>query len=230
MNCDDAIERFSEALDGALGEGERAEMEGHLAGCAACRARRGELTEIRGLLRSLEDPESGGERAAAVSRGVMQVVKAGPPAAVPESPAPATGRNAPIAVVVLAILGIGAVIVLNPLAWFEDRIRPRVTTTSRSVPLTPGSPSEASSSTEETRYVARAVSRDVLRDLAALFKDCPGRAAVGDIREDGAEFVIEIETTMAVSDEAAAFRKKVGEFQARNQERIVGWSSRSSTR
>jgi len=44
MKCNEAIERFSEYLDGALPQGERAAVEAHVGRCAACRA---ELDALR---------------------------------------------------------------------------------------------------------------------------------------------------------------------------------------
>jgi anti-sigma factor RsiW len=48
--------RLSAYLDGALGEPERAAVEGHLGSCADCRARLGELRATASLIRSLPDP------------------------------------------------------------------------------------------------------------------------------------------------------------------------------
>ncbi|MCC6740724.1 MAG: zf-HC2 domain-containing protein, partial [Planctomycetia bacterium] len=51
MNCIAIIERLGEHLDGALPEPEAAEVEGHLASCAACRA---ELEDLRRALAAVK--------------------------------------------------------------------------------------------------------------------------------------------------------------------------------
>jgi anti-sigma factor RsiW len=48
--------QLSAYLDGALGQPERAAVEGHLGSCADCRARLGELRATASLIRSLPDP------------------------------------------------------------------------------------------------------------------------------------------------------------------------------
>lgn len=47
MTCGEVEVRLDDYVDGALGERERAAVEAHLAGCAACRAA---LAEVRGLV------------------------------------------------------------------------------------------------------------------------------------------------------------------------------------
>lgn len=57
MNCDQALEEISAALDGELTDGARAELESHLASCPACRALYEELRGLQGaLLESMEEP------------------------------------------------------------------------------------------------------------------------------------------------------------------------------
>jgi hypothetical protein len=58
MNCAEAMERASEALDGALPGEALAAMRAHLDACAGCRERGEQLSALRGLLRGLEE-ESG---------------------------------------------------------------------------------------------------------------------------------------------------------------------------
>ena len=48
--------QLSAYLDGALGEAERLSVEGHISGCADCRARLGELRATARLIASLPDP------------------------------------------------------------------------------------------------------------------------------------------------------------------------------
>lgn len=47
MTCGEVDARLDEYVDGALGPRDRAALEGHLAGCAACRAA---LADVRGLV------------------------------------------------------------------------------------------------------------------------------------------------------------------------------------
>lgn len=56
MNCDDARETVSAAADGEASAGERAALEAHLGGCAACRAflRRVELVDRSARVRPAE--------------------------------------------------------------------------------------------------------------------------------------------------------------------------------
>src|SRR2546422_8123480 len=48
-------DRLSEYVDGTLADGERAALEAHLAGCAACRATLDELRRVVARARGLED-------------------------------------------------------------------------------------------------------------------------------------------------------------------------------
>lgn len=58
VSCFTMSERLHQYVDGELPEGERAEVEGHLAACAHCREARGRLDALRALLRrELADPE-----------------------------------------------------------------------------------------------------------------------------------------------------------------------------
>lgn len=57
MNCDQALEQISAALDAELAGGDLADLEAHLASCPACRALYEELRGIQDeLLESVEDP------------------------------------------------------------------------------------------------------------------------------------------------------------------------------
>ena len=49
-------ERVSLLLDGVLSNGEAAEVEGHLGGCAECRAAQGTFLEVRAALRGHQMP------------------------------------------------------------------------------------------------------------------------------------------------------------------------------
>lgn len=51
MSCEQARERLSAAVDGALGEAEHEALEAHLAACEACRAHRGHLERLRRAVR-----------------------------------------------------------------------------------------------------------------------------------------------------------------------------------
>lgn len=53
MNCQGAIEKLGEHLDGTLPTSEAAEVEGHLVSCAACRAELEELRRALGAVKSL---------------------------------------------------------------------------------------------------------------------------------------------------------------------------------
>lgn len=55
-NWDERREQLSALLDGALPAAERAQLEAHLAGCAACRAELESLRRMSALLRALPQP------------------------------------------------------------------------------------------------------------------------------------------------------------------------------
>jgi len=55
MMKDNWTDRLSEYVDGTLGEGERAALEAHLAGCAACAATLEELRRVVARARALDD-------------------------------------------------------------------------------------------------------------------------------------------------------------------------------
>ena len=71
MNCDEALERLSEELDGALTEQEHTELQAHLAGCASCRAVFEAMQSVDALL-----PETALEPPAALHDTVMREVRA----------------------------------------------------------------------------------------------------------------------------------------------------------
>ena len=54
MNCDQALEAISAALDGELSAKERAQLEAHLAHCPSCAALFDELAGQSRLLRQLD--------------------------------------------------------------------------------------------------------------------------------------------------------------------------------
>lgn len=78
MDCDQALEHISAALDGELTGSALAGLKAHLASCPDCRALYEELREIQaGLLASTEDPPEGfhDRLMAAVAAEPMPVVK-----------------------------------------------------------------------------------------------------------------------------------------------------------
>ncbi len=58
IDCEEAGRRLVQQMDGELPADAAADLEAHLAGCAACRAERDELQRLRGLWRGLPAPES----------------------------------------------------------------------------------------------------------------------------------------------------------------------------
>ncbi len=56
MDCEQALERMSAALDGPLSPGERAELDGHLASCPSCAALFEEMRAQSQALRELDPP------------------------------------------------------------------------------------------------------------------------------------------------------------------------------
>lgn len=61
MTQDKWTDRLSEYLDGTLGVGERAALEAHLAGCAACAATLDELRRVVARARALDDRAPGAD-------------------------------------------------------------------------------------------------------------------------------------------------------------------------
>jgi anti-sigma factor RsiW len=57
MNCSDIVARFTDYLDGSLGERETATVREHLDECSSCRRYRNVLEHGAALLRSLPEPE-----------------------------------------------------------------------------------------------------------------------------------------------------------------------------
>lgn len=53
MTCNDATERLHDALDGLLDDGERAALEEHVAGCAACARESDDLAHLRRVFRAV---------------------------------------------------------------------------------------------------------------------------------------------------------------------------------
>ena len=84
MNCTIVIERLGEVIDRVLPQAEAAEVEAHLASCAACRA---ELEELRRALDAVKAlPRIRAPRGFAA--GVMAEIRAGveAPVSVPATP------------------------------------------------------------------------------------------------------------------------------------------------
>lgn len=88
-SCDEALERISAALDGALSDGEQAALDEHLSHCPACAALFAELTGIRDAAGSLEEvpaPDGFAER-------VMERVRAESAQEQPGSVTPFPGKK-----------------------------------------------------------------------------------------------------------------------------------------
>jgi hypothetical protein len=86
MDCQRAEELLSDHLEGALHEILRAELEGHLARCAACRELRGALAEVVEVLHAFSDldaPTGLAERAAATALARARVVVVRPAIVLP---------------------------------------------------------------------------------------------------------------------------------------------------
>lgn len=83
-SCDEALERISAALDGALSDGEQTALDEHLSHCPACAALFAELTGIRDAAGALEEvpaPDGFAER-------VMERIRAEPAQEQPGSVTP----------------------------------------------------------------------------------------------------------------------------------------------
>lgn len=57
MECKEAKQKLSEALDKRLGEKELSELAAHVEGCASCKADQSELRQIQDLINDLSDPK-----------------------------------------------------------------------------------------------------------------------------------------------------------------------------
>ena len=75
MNCSDAAERITALVDGELPPAERAEVERHLEGCAACRDARSAEEAVAARLRAVPRPVPPPVLAASV----MERIAAAPP-------------------------------------------------------------------------------------------------------------------------------------------------------
>jgi predicted anti-sigma-YlaC factor YlaD len=71
MRCEKAKRRISDALDGALDEGQAARLEGHLQACPGCRAYRQGLLRIQGSAAGLADPGLAQEKWAELGRSLQ---------------------------------------------------------------------------------------------------------------------------------------------------------------
>ncbi|MEK7468002.1 MAG: zf-HC2 domain-containing protein [Planctomycetota bacterium] len=97
MNCNQARDALSALLDNALTSDEARAAEEHAASCAACRALRKELAEVRQLLRGIDDADEPPGLAASVGRDVMASILGRPPGAKPAASRSADGGARAIA-------------------------------------------------------------------------------------------------------------------------------------
>jgi len=76
MTQDNWTDRLSEYLDGTLGVGERATLEAHLAGCAACAATLDELRRVVARARALDDRAPGADLWPKIAVGIGRATPA----------------------------------------------------------------------------------------------------------------------------------------------------------
>ncbi|MCE9584139.1 MAG: zf-HC2 domain-containing protein [Planctomycetes bacterium] len=207
MNCEDAREGVSAQLDGALPAGEREALESHVAGCAACRAFRVELADVRTLLRGVDDLDEPVSRAAAVGKGVLARIEEDP------------GRKREKWMV---FVGIGVVaacaMIVAGIAW---HYRPREESEHGPAPVL-REPSPAFHGHLELR-AADAATRDALREL---FRQWRGTSSLSQ-PEAGPEFAFAADFD---GPDDPAFLERLRAFQRDHGLSIRSWKFSSSTR
>lgn len=234
MNCAEAREGLSAALDGALGAEELRAVEEHAAACAECRRAREELADVRRLLRGVDDADDVSGRTAEIGKGVLAAIAHPSPTEatlerrrVVRAEVLRTGVGGLVLAIVigLPLLLIAGVIAVAIMMYSVNRAPrqplddPPPVSGSR-----PGSPERRVHGRLELR-AGDASTRDAAR---ALFARWPGTFRAEE-HETGEEYALEVEFEGRASD-GPAFEKELSAFQRAHSGSLRGWSYSQETR
>ncbi len=232
MNCAEAREELSAALDGALTAEESRAVEAHAAGCAACRAWRAEMADVRGLLRGIDDADEPPGLSATVGREVLAAIQRGPVRGADADRKRAArsdaSRRLVFAVVasIVAVVLAGFLLVPIGLAWVVSSMKPRTPATSPSVPSSSRSRPAPSIHGKLSMSADDASTRDGLR---ALFAKWPGTFTADQADADQRLFALTVEFEGPASA-VGEFEKLLAEFQRAHSGSLRSWRYSSETR
>lgn len=183
MNCADARELLSPHLDGLA----PADVDAHLAACAACAAELGRLRDLRGLLRAFEEDEEIAPDAAVLARRVHEAAR---------KPAAHPLRGLLLAAAIVAVVGAATPIAIVMAARSK---------TPAQMPAPPRVAEEVGTLTIRLNNPDRAL----LDKITAFFKECP--IVVEETRGEDATS-IEVRCHGPASPAWDAFKKRIDGF------------------
>lgn len=233
MNCAEAREGLSAALDGALAAEEARQVEAHAASCSACRAWRAEMADVRGLLRGLDDADEPPGRTAAVGRGVLAIIEGRAPA--PGSEDRQRVRRGEVARWLVGVALVTPVVLFGVLLLLAGIVKATLRTPPAASSAAPSSPRPGSSSSSARPepvvhgHLDMRAGDEATRDaLRALFAKWPG--TVSATQPDAGDLFALTVDFEGPSRFAGDFEKELSAFQRAHAAALRRWSLSSEVR
>lgn len=223
MNCAEAREGLSAALDGALGAEELRAVEAHAASCAECRRVRDELADVRRLLRGVDDADDVPGRTAAIGRGVLAAIAHPPPTEADLDRSRAERSGIARRMVWTLVGGVVAAVLLSVIVgtaltiwWVRHWSGLRAANPpGASGPAAPAPRSRG-------RLIVSAKDRGVRDQALALFKDWSGNIRVDQADTDNRLFSLTVDFR-GQSDEVERLKRRLSDLHDANASVLMRW-------